>query len=199
MAHPLKLVLPDDLAVEIVEFGATVDDTKACNIYVFFDERDDGCQEVHNVEFNNGKDYEEMECHYRIEVDLNQKVLIESTKKDANGDTCFVEFKLLKSGVEILNHKFIEVPSAGNEGSNNSDSVETPETTSDTEQLVDTCKFGPSMEVKRIFTTIQKNSIGVGSTQGSSNGKKQQIVESTIYHTHVYKPFSRSEPFLLIE
>lgn len=192
---PLKLTLPHNEPIEVTVTGTTIHDTTACNIYICFEKIDDGCQEVHNVEFLEAGNPRqgELVCYYRLEVELDQKVLVESGKKDANGDTSFVEFKILKRGVEILGHKFIELPSAGKEAekaeNSDSDSIETPEPT-DTELQVETYKFGPYMEIKRTFTTSQE-----ANAEGGKTGK----IKAIFHHTHIYKPFSRKEPFLLVD
>ncbi|CAM9012736.1 unnamed protein product [Wickerhamomyces anomalus] len=195
--HPLKLILPQGLGVEIKEKGASLaPNSTTCNTFICFEEFDDGCQKVRKVTFENGNSYQDMQCYYTFEVTVDQKVHIESEQKSANGKTSFVEFTLSQTGVQILDYSVIEIPYVGNEENNDGDSIETPETT-DTELQVGTYKFGPSMEIKRTSNRTQKQKVHV-KVDGYSNNKEQEV-ETQITLIHVYKPFSKTQPFLLVQ
>ncbi len=196
--HPLKLILPYGLGVEIKQKGASLDrNSTTCNTFICFEEFDDGCQKVRKVTFENGNEYQDMNCYYTFEVAVDQKVHIESEQKSANGKTSFVEFTLSQTGVQILDYSVIEIPYVGDEGNNDGDSIETPETT-DTELQVETYKYGPCMEIKRTSKRTQKHSFDV-KEDGYSDRYKKQEVETQVTLIHVYKPFSKTQPFLLVQ
>ncbi len=195
--HPLKLILPYGLGVEIKQKGAPLHGSTICNTYICFEEFDDGCQKVRKVTFENGNSYQDMQCYYTFEVAVDQKVHIESEEKSADGKNSFVEFTLSHTGVQILDYNVIDLPYLGNEDNNDGDSIETPETT-DAELQVGTYKYGPCMEIKRTSKRTQKHSFDV-KEDGYSNRYKKQEVETQVTLIHVYKPFSKTQPFLLVQ